>query len=108
LIGGSGFVERLLREVDAYERRRDELKKSWESFVTAVAKAQGVNKEQLFEKGRRQAVSDGKAVLIDAGTAHFGRTNKELVKLTCMAEPSASRAKQRGRELLKRMGIFNT
>ena len=76
------------------------------SFVSAVAAAQGVERDHLFEKGRRQTVSDGKAMLIYAGTVHFGKTNKEMALMMCMAEPPASRAKERGRALLEQSKIL--
>jgi REP element-mobilizing transposase RayT len=108
ILGGSEFVENLLKEMDETERRTGELRKrSWKSFVSSVAEAQGVNKSRLFEKGRQQTVSDAKAMLIYAGTAHFGKTNKEMAQMTCMAEPPASRAKHRGRILLERSGILD-
>jgi hypothetical protein len=69
VLGGSEFVEGLHRQIEKAEEKAGQLKKlGWENFVSAVATAQGVPTRNLYEKGRRQAVSDGKAMLIYAGT----------------------------------------
>ncbi|MBI4396435.1 MAG: transposase, partial [Elusimicrobia bacterium] len=103
ILGSGGFVESVLKEVEKDDRSKSRFQKmGWENFVSVVAKAQGIERDRLFEKGRRQSVSDGKAILIYVGTTYFGKTNKAMANMLCMAEPPASRAKDRGRELMEK------
>jgi len=56
-------------------------------------------------KGLKKYPYSGQAVLIYAGVAHFGKTNKSMAKMTCMSEPSASRAKERGKIIMGRLRL---
>ncbi len=106
ILGDSDFVEEVLREEEKLEQQTKEMrKKGWQGFVNKVAKVQGIEKERLFQKGRSKAVSDGKAMLIYAGVMHFGKKNKAMAKMTCMSEPSASRAKERGKIIMGRLRL---
>ncbi len=106
ILGDSDFVEEVLREEEKLEQQTKEMrKKGWQGFVNKVAKVQGIEKERLFQKGRSKAVSDGKAMLIYAGVMHFGKKNKAMANMTCMSEPSASRAKERGKIIMRRLRL---
>jgi hypothetical protein len=106
VLGGSDFVEEVLREEEKLELKTMEMrKKGWQEFVGKVAKVQGIEKELLFRKGRSKGASDGKAMLIYAGVVHFGKTNKSMAKMTCMSEPSASRARERGKIIMGRLRL---
>ncbi|MBK9694552.1 MAG: transposase [Elusimicrobia bacterium] len=108
ILGSGSFVESLLSQEEKAERRsRDARRGGWDRLVKAVAQRQGVEPAVLFQKGRRQTVSDGKAMLIYAGVTLFGKTNKKMAAMTRMAEPPASRARQRGKAILEKSGILS-
>jgi len=59
-------------------------------------------------KGRQEAVSRGKALLIHAGVEYLGRSTREMAQLTKISGPSASRARLRGRMLWEKNGLEKT
>jgi len=108
VLGSGYFVENLSKLEEKKDQKTIQLKNmGWDDFVSSIAKAQGVEMNYLYEKGCRRRVSDGKAMLIYAGITHFGKTIKELVQMTCMKEPPASRARERGRELLEKLKFLS-
>ena len=52
VLGGSDFVERVLKELDSEDWKTNEIRKmGWEKLVLAVAALQGVEKKELLEHG---------------------------------------------------------
>ena len=101
MVGGGGFVESVLKKVEGADTRRAEHQRQGttiHSLAEKIAKEEGVSVKSLFERGRREAVSRGKAVLIYLGVTWLGRTSREMATLTKMSDPAASKARTRGAE----------
>jgi putative transposase len=101
VLGGGGFVESVLKEVEGADTRRAEHQRQGttiHSLAEKIAKEEGVSVKSLFERGRREAVSRGKAVLIHLGVTWMGKSNREMATLTKMSDPAASKARTRGAE----------
>lgn len=64
--------------------------------IERLAKEGGIKVTSLFERGRREAVSRGKALLIYLGVEQLGMASREMAQLTQMSEPAASKARARG------------
>ena len=101
VLGGGGFVESVLKEVEGADTRRAEHQRQGttiHSLAEKIAKEEGVSVKSLFERGRREGVSRGKAVLIHLGVTWMGKSNREMAILTKMSDPAASKARTRGAE----------
>jgi putative transposase len=101
VLGGGGFVESVLKDVEGEEVRRADHQRrgiTIEFLAEKIAKEVGVPLTSLFERGRREAVSRGKALLIHLGVAYLGKSSREMAKLTRMSDPAASKARTRGAE----------
>jgi putative transposase len=99
VLGNGGFVEAVLKETEKDERRRGEYQRQGvtiETLAEKVAKQEGISAKSLFERGRRDAVSRGKALLIYLGVEHLGMASREMAKRTQMSDPAASKARERG------------
>jgi putative transposase len=102
VLGGGGFVDSVLKQVEADDKRLAGYRErgvTIESAAVQVAKETGIPLKSLFERGRREAVSEGKALLIYLGVEHFGKAVREMAKLTRMSDPGASKARTRGAEI---------
>lgn len=102
ILGGGGFVESVLKNVEGDEKRRADYQRrgvTIESLAEKIAGEEGVPVKSLFEKGRRDAVSRGKALLIYLGVEHLGKSAREMAILTRMSDPGASKARSRGAEI---------
>lgn len=96
------LVESVLKEVEGADNRLLDYQRrgvTIESLAEKIATEEGVPVKSLFERGRREAVSRAKALLIYLGVEHLGKASREMAKLTRMSDPGASKARARGAEI---------
>ncbi|MBL8024173.1 MAG: transposase [Elusimicrobia bacterium] len=108
VLGSGGFVETVLKGVEGDDRRRAEYRRqdlTIETLAERVASEEGINATSLFERGRQDAVSRGKALLIYLGVEYLGMASREMAKLTQMSDPAASKARARGALLWETSGL---
>jgi hypothetical protein len=102
VLGSGGFVESVLKDIDKEDQRRQAYQArgiTIETLAEKIAKEEGIPLKSLFERGRAEAVSRGKALLIYLGVEHLKKTVRFMAQLTRMSDPGASKARTRGGEL---------
>jgi REP element-mobilizing transposase RayT len=108
ILGGGDFVAQVLREVEAKDSERAALRQKdldLRAVAGRIAKTESLPENSLFLRGRTAPVSRAKSMLIFAGVNYFGRTTKEMARLTRMTLSAASKARERGQALLKDAAI---
>ena len=100
VLGSGEFVEAVLERTE--NLRKEKIKKiGLNELVRQIAKDRGIHEKELYQKTKRQKVSEGKAMLIYVGIEYLGKSNLEMANLTRMTGSPASRAKIRGEDLFK-------
>ncbi|MBI4396511.1 MAG: transposase [Elusimicrobia bacterium] len=99
ILGAGDFVEMVLRKVEKMEERQRRLLKEGitiQDMARKIAGDFGVDEKTLYMKGRPDAVSRAKALLIHAGVDYLGISTQAMAELTKMSGPAASKARRRG------------
>jgi len=72
-----------------------------EDVAQKIANEARIEKKFLFQRGRTKDVSDGKALLIHIGVEYMHKTRDEMAAMTKMSGPAASKARVRGRAMVR-------
>ncbi len=105
ILGSGEYVEAVLKEADKLALVKTNL--SDREMAEKVAGEMKVQVEDLFRKGRRSQVSEAKAVLIYLGVDLKKLTCRHMAEMTGMSLQAASKAKERGRSLIKSFPVLN-
>lgn len=103
VLGEGDFVTQVLKDTEANLKAKNTLRREGKDLRTmalAVAKKAGIPERALFSRGRTAEVSRAKSALIYLGVEYFGRTVKGMSEATRMSPAAASKARERGEQLL--------
>lgn len=103
VLGEGDFVTQILKDTEAKLKAQNVIRregKDLRTMAVAVAKKAGIAERALFSRGRTAEVSRAKSVLIYVGVEYFGRTVKGMSEATRMSPAAASKARERGEQLL--------
>lgn len=101
ILGSGSFVQEILKEVEKKDVPKDIDRLSLTDLTERVATLHGLSVYELTRKGRREPVSQAKAVLIYLGIHFKGQTCQLMGEMTGMTVQSASIAKLRGENFVK-------
>ncbi|MBK8872087.1 MAG: transposase [Elusimicrobia bacterium] len=109
VLGSGGFVEDVLNQSE----KLDKEKLAWisvdiQTVVDKIADKLQVNRRLILTKGRKIKVSKAKSLLVFAGVAKLGQTQKRMADLVCMTPSAVARAMARGESLWKEFGFEET
>jgi len=108
ILGGSAFVDRVLRESEEEWEKRAFLKQrgvNLELLIEKVAGHFGVNTEDLRSASKVRAVAKARAVLCFLGTRKLGLTSAFIAKELGVSPSAVTKSIGRGREILGREAI---
>ncbi|MBK7574412.1 MAG: transposase [Elusimicrobia bacterium] len=103
VLGEGDFVAQVLQKAENKLEAQNTIRREGKDLRTmalAVAKKAGIPERALFSRGRRAEVSRAKSAFIYLGVEYFGRTVKGLGAATRMTPAAASKARERGEQLL--------
>lgn len=103
VLGNGNFVTQVLKGTEAKLKAQNTLRREGKDLRTmalAVAKKAGIPERSLFSRGRTAEVSRAKSALIYLGVEYFGRTVKSMGEATRISPAAASKARERGEQLL--------
>jgi putative transposase len=108
ILGGSAFVERVLRESEEEWEKRALLRKrsiNLERLIEKLAGHFGVNTEDLRSASKARAVAKARAVLCLLGTRRLGLTSAFIAKELGISPSAVTKSLGRGREILEHEAI---
>jgi hypothetical protein len=102
VLGGGGFVQKVLEGVEKAEEVRATLirqKVDINLMAEKVAKENNIDLKMIFQRNRMKKVSEAKALLTFLATEHLGKSNAEMARLLKMTPSAAGRARMRGMKI---------
>ena len=106
VLGSGSFVEEVLRRVEKDDAQASRWRNETpQGLAKRIGERMGVDPDRLFERGRSEAVSKAKAMLIFAGVRKLGEAQKRMADLVRVTPGAATRALSRGQALWNEMGL---
>ena len=108
ILGSGNFVERVLSDLDQFEKRKAVRKIALAELLERISAFLGIEKEKLLSRNRKQRVCHAKNLICFLAVKDMGYKFSDVAKSLNIHPVTAARGVEKGRKLVdKYEGIWN-